>query len=260
MWRGRVGVSSACAWALLASPAGAAALSVPGVGAWSQWAHRDPTAPFLLSLAALVVVVSLINLFQAGVVVMARSQMRRALALAEDRAAASDRAIAAAARDTRPLIQMRALRLTAFSPSTDKYVIDDEHYMRSIRGDLWNEGSAQGYVMAVRIESRLASTIGAMLPPDETGSVLHGRKPLGVGEIWTPGDPVNAALLDASFEKHLLTLYAWGWVRYTDAHGIVRRSGFAFEYLPSGENPAGGAFRPCGPSHYWYDIEDAPPQ
>lgn len=209
-------------------------------------------------IGALVLLLVVLNLTQGVLMLMARRTMRRALSLAENRAAAADRAIEDAKRDKRPLVLMKALRLEPFSPGAERYAVNDESYLKSVCGELWNEGSALGAVTAVRIQCRLAPAIGDMLPADEASAVLHGRKPLGMGEVWSPERPLQAAWLNSSFDKHLLTLFAWGWVKYADNFGVVRRSGFAFEYVPTGEGGNGGEFRPCGPSTYWFDVEDAP--
>lgn len=53
-------------------------------------------------------------------------------------------------------------------------------------------------------------------------------------------------------------LFLYGFVRYADVHGTTWRAGFAFEYHPLDitKGSAEGMFFNCGPTSYWYDIEE----
>lgn len=54
-----------------------------------------------------------------------------------------------------------------------------------------------------------------------------------------------------------VSLYVYGYVRYSDLFGIVRRTGFMFEFIPNKVHPEKSTFVMCR-HPMWYDQEEAP--
>lgn len=67
-----------------------------------------------------------------------------------------------------------------------------------------------------------------------------------------PAQAVNDIVADGQY------WFLYGYLRYSDPHGIIRRSGFAFRYkrgtAPVELPPV--QFSVCGPGEYWYDVEE----
>lgn len=85
--------------------------------------------------------------------------------------------------------------------------------------------------------------------------------------IVLPGDPIQRAvpmqtedISQAEAERvnaGAKRFFVFGYIRYGDVHGISRRSGFAYQFIVPHSTAAKATFMKCGPSQYWYDVEES---
>jgi hypothetical protein len=52
------------------------------------------------------------------------------------------------------------------------------------------------------------------------------------------------------------TLYVYGSIRYFDLFGVMRSTGFMFEYIPNRSEPEKSAFAMCPNRDWWFDREE----
>lgn len=93
-----------------------------------------------------------------------------------------------------------------------------------------------------------------MVPNDENDpprdDLVFAFSEMPAGQTYTPAVPIHPTPVNEEFDRKEYTLFIWGYLRYGDLHGIVRRSGFAFEW-----NFLTQSFVVCGGAH-WYDVEE----
>lgn len=131
-----------------------------------------------------------------------------------------------------------------------------------------NVGRGVGFLKAIAIAWEIAAEGTQGTKPLVIRSEF-GRIPIRADAIWSaeaacevfqiPPDERAAILASRQF------LYVYGYLRYSDNFGTIRRTGFMFEFVPDREFPAViGAFVMC-PHAMWHDAEDGqeegrPPQ
>ncbi|HEX4293174.1 MAG TPA: hypothetical protein VHZ29_03505 [Rhizomicrobium sp.] len=158
-------------------------------------------------------------------------------------------------RATRPLITMQGIYLERYDEEFERFECGDGSYVKTIHGTLVNQGKAKGFVKETWFEATLATVIGAPAQV-ATGDAIPGYHDIEPAQLHRPLWPFYYITLNDEFDRRELPFYVWGWIRYADVHGIVRRSGFAFEFFPVDDDPySKGFFQPCERA-YWYDVEE----
>jgi hypothetical protein len=214
---------------------------------WKEKVLTDPIATF----TALLFVVS----FWQGILIL------RAERLAQRSTKAAFLAARNTLRATRPRITFQTFWMnSSFEGAVPTIPIERGQYWQSIGGEAVNNGTAIGFVK----QGELASSVGQIGEPiaaDTTPSSIYGDVPIGAREQYSPPLAVHTMLLSDAFDRgDAGPAFIWGWLRYSDIHGVIRRAGFAFEYTKPITSVEDGTFNPCGPESYWYDVEEYDPQ
>jgi hypothetical protein len=160
-------------------------------------------------------------------------------------------------RVSRPLCVMEDITLIPFEGAVPAIMLPEGASLMSLRGTIKNQGTSDGFARTMQVASTLRAGIGPLLIPqrvNEDAFVFRfGR--LKAEESYETQSPIyQIPVSDDALAGHA-GLFVWGWLRYADIHGVVRRSGFAFEWFAISDLVE-GHFTPCGPSSYWYDIEE----
>lgn len=164
-------------------------------------------------------------------------------------------------RVTRPMLVPVNLRLRAFEGRVPRALKEQPGPYASVFCDFKNTGTAIGFIKAAVFGTSIG-TAPARMPTN--APVMLGYHSVGPDCTLAHELPVT----HASFPESILaattsseeTLFVYGWCRYADLHGIVRRGGFCFELYPDvllAETLQQMQFRPSGPAEYWYDVEES---
>lgn len=177
-----------------------------------------------------------------------------AIAAAQANAAAAALAARNLLRVARPLCVLDEIRLDSFTGRVPDIELPEGYFLMSLYGTIRNKGSADAFAKNMQVVSCVGAIGDPLLPGnDEEGSVF-GYEQLKVGAEHSPVLPIRPIpVTDDAIKRG--GLFVWGWLRYADIHGVVRRSGFAFEWWPS-FFVAPGSFSKCGSDSYWYDAEE----
>lgn len=125
----------------------------------------------------------------------------------------------------------------------------------SLHAEISNRGVATGFPREVRAIYLVGKAIGPPLTqegtPDRVTFDLLAVKADKQTSIYPP--ILSVQIPSNPPEGH--SLYIWGWLRYADLHGTIRRAGFAYE-RPLNIQLSDEDFFACGSDAYWYDIEE----
>lgn len=161
-------------------------------------------------------------------------------------------------RTNRPLCIMENIILAPFSGMVPKIQLPPGYRLMSIYGTIKNKGNGVAFARESQFSSRISPEIGDVITPENKADIFFGYGELSPGESYTPDWPMYPVpISDEDLSKEGWKLYVKGWVRYADVHGAIRRSGFAFEWVPGFIEIAADRFMPCGPSAHWYDVEES---
>jgi hypothetical protein len=193
-------------------------------------------------------------------------ETERALAIAETHAqAALDQAEASLLsaknllRSVRPFCVLQDIWLQPFSGEVPNIELPDGYYLKSVHGMIKNKGTGTAFAREIQLASCADGAIGAPLEPEGKSTSVFGYYELKPDEVYEPLVPLYPIPITQEAENGAASLFVWGWLRYADIHGIVRRSGFAFQWWTlEGLSKIPGTFIPCGPASYWYDVEEEP--
>jgi hypothetical protein len=117
-------------------------------------------------------------------------------------------------------------------------------------------GFIKGYGIAHEICANKAQGNAPLIVRDHIGRMILG--PDGKLDAGAPFDAFQIEPADGeAMMKYTKTLYVYGYVRYLDLFGIMRRTGFMFEFVPLLTEPEKSVFVMC-PSPWWYDKEEEP--
>ena len=184
---------------------------------------------------------------------------------------ASIRAMEKQARNTRlvqrPYLNIRRLSLSPI-PGTDGPlrvygVPGNPSTLGTLCGidcELENRGRSICQIVGARFAANYDRAIGPMPAMDQ--STLLGDHLIGEGSVYFPGRPVCTIVLPDSFPVHGIgarILFVCGWIRYSDLFGVIRRRGFAYEFIPPFEGSMffdPDVFVACEPESYWYEVEE----
>lgn len=218
---------------------------------WLQKLVTDPTATFTGVLA-------IFTLALVGVSAWQGCQIKRAERLTVAALRASQRQARAAAltaknllRATRPFCVMESLTLEPFSGAVPDVVLPEGYFLMSTHGTITNIGTANAFARDLQVVSSVDGLGEPLAPSTEVNNLVFAFHELKFGQSYTPPLPIHPTPVTEEFNRHDAPLFVWGYVRYMDIHGIVRRSGFAFEWIHLTQG-----FHPCGGSSYWYDLEE----
>jgi hypothetical protein len=160
-------------------------------------------------------------------------------------------------RASRPLCVMESLRLGTFSGAVPDIELPKGYYLMSVYGAIANRGSAVAFARDLRLVSCIDDKVGEPLRPNDENDVpgdnpVFAFSEMPAGQIYIPTLPFQATPVNDEFDRKEFPLFVWGYLRYSDLHGIVRRSGFAFEWSFLTQS-----FHVCGGSGHWYDVEES---
>lgn len=165
-------------------------------------------------------------------------------------------------RTTRPRIVWEDFKIVPFEGAVPPPEVLPEmrpgDYLKSIRGTVVNQGTARAFAKQGRMNSHIGDAIGPLVPSDDLKAEVFGSFEVGPDTREEFPLPIHSVILSEEWERGKGKLFLWGWIRYGDIHGIIRRAGFAYEYVRSAFVEDGGFFDPCGPAEYWYDVEEKP--
>lgn len=129
--------------------------------------------------------------------------------------------------------------------------------------EILNSGKGMGFIKAFGIAHEICSdgVQGSKVPGirDHFGRV--SIRPDGVFRASVPFD-----IFTVTAEERLAiigrspphkNIYVYGYIRYSDLFDIMRRTGFAFEFIPNIADPEKSSFVQC-PGPLWYDKEEEP--
>jgi hypothetical protein len=207
------------------------------------WA--DPVALF----TGLLVVVSS---FQGYLILRAEAGTREALKIAAVQADAAKLSARNLLRATRPYIKLESITLETFSGLVPNVEVPAGQELRSIHGTFKNQGTAVGFIAEYAFQANTGGALGKPLEVREPQS--GGAYAIKQDETHTPELPLDWAPYEVTPKNFLRWMKVWGWVKYTDIHGIRRRSGFAFSHFRM--DGVESFFFATGGSSYWYDIEE----
>jgi hypothetical protein len=174
---------------------------------------------------------------------------------ARDGAAAATEAARVARNAERPY-------LTPFTPElrnwTESILESNEFKVMEVHLDIKNIGKGVGFIKGygiaheICIDGRQGSvplTVqeGFSMMPLRADSELDAGAAFDVFQI-----SADDRLAMIEFDR---SLYIYGYTRYSDLFGIVRRSGFSFEFIPNKTQPEKSAFVMCT-NPLWYDEEE----
>lgn len=161
-------------------------------------------------------------------------------------------------RASRPLCILDELKLDTFSGVAPVFEFKKGFFLMSVYGTFRNKGNSSAFARDMEMVSSVGPVIGEPLSPESTvQNRVFAYRELKSGEPYTEHTPLHQMPVTKEGLDGRERMFIWGWLRYSDMHGIVRRSGFAFEWIagiPDIVTP--GYFQPCGPTSYWYDVEE----
>jgi len=163
-------------------------------------------------------------------------------------------------RAQRPLIVSTNVRFGDPKRKPSKIVVPGSVDV-SLYCDYANRGNAVGYLKAVWFEIDWGDTPGPISLPSKDDQVLLDFMAVKPDAIFMSPEPAVPSLrVD---EKRLFAghdqMFVHGWVRYTDVHQVMRRSGFCYVAYPDAtlkQDVKDVIFTEAGPAEYWYDIEE----
>jgi hypothetical protein len=154
--------------------------------------------------------------------------------------------------------------LTPFVPRlknwTEAILEFNEFKVMEVHLDITNVGKGVGFIKGygiaheICIEGKQGSvplTVQdgfSMLPLREDGELDAGA----AFDVFQISADDRLAMIE--FDR---SLYIYGYTRYSDLFGIVRRSGFMFEFIPNKTHPEQSSFVMCN-SAKWHDEEEKP--
>jgi hypothetical protein len=208
-----------------------------------------------------------VSAWQGYLILRAEGGTKAALKIGANQAKATELMARNMLRVQKPFLNLVDLRLDTMEGSVSGPVVyeDGERVLVSLKGNLENVGSGIAIIRAARFDWNYDLKIGPM--PPVTGDRFYGDEMVHPGKKYKPWLPICTPALPLDFGKGGAVtflglgknLYLCGWVRYADLHGVIRRRGVAFEYMPPidpSNLPFGGTFYACGPDAYWYEIEE----
>ncbi len=223
-------------------------------GIWAALGRfvADLGDPVALFTGALVI----ISAWQGLLILRAESGTQEALKISKRQAEASLLSAKNLLRSVRPLCVLVDITLETFSGAVPDIELPAGYYLKSVHGMIKNKGNGTAFAREIQLASCVGA-IGAKLEPEGKSTTVFAFYELKADEVYFPPMPLYPIPLTAEAERGDTALFVWGWLRYADIHGIVRRSGFAFQWWTLGD-VAGipATFIPCGPASYWYDIEE----
>jgi hypothetical protein len=155
-------------------------------------------------------------------------------------------------RTTRPLCVMEDLALEPFSGAVPDIELPEGYYLMSTYGTIANRGTANAFARDLQVVSSISEEIGEPLALGaKPNNLVFAFQELKFGESYRPSLSIHQTPVNEEFSRHETPLFVWGYLRYMDIHGVVRRSGFAFEWYHFTQG-----FSPCGGDDYWYDVEE----
>jgi len=210
----------------------------------------DPVAFFTFVLAVFTAILSIVSIAQGYFLFRADNTARKAA----EAASLTARNIL---RTNRPLCIMENIILSPFSGLVPDVSLPPGYRLMSIYGIIKNKGNGAAFARESQFSSRISPDIGEVITPESEADVFFGYGELGPGETYSPDYPMYPLpISDEELSKEGWKLYVKGWLRYADVHGVIRRSGFAFVWVPGFVQIAEDRFIRCGPSAHWYDVEE----
>lgn len=158
----------------------------------------------------------------------------------------------------RPYLIPGGMRLEDFWKAAHGY---DGDLLVKVMCDFKNIGRSVGFLSGLGIAHEVCfeGRQGGVEPTVREG---FGRIPISVDATRQFGLPIDAFQIGAAdvraIRSNTKTLYVYGFIRYVDLFGVVRRTGFIFEFVQNPTMEDGGAFAVCAPHRYWYDVEEKP--
>ncbi len=125
-----------------------------------------------------------------------------------------------------------AMKIGDFTGLVPKVELAEGEALQCIYGTFRNQGTATGFIGDFCISTNMGK-FGPPLSPDseESEPLFFGAVELKSDDIFSPTARLTWVALETVPKNYFRTLKVWGWVRYTDIHGIKRRSGFGFSYF-----------------------------
>jgi hypothetical protein len=155
--------------------------------------------------------------------------------------------------------------LTPFVPKlknwTEAILEANEFKVMEVHLDITNVGKGVGFIKGYAIaheiciegkQGNVPLTVQdgfSMLPLREDGELDAGA----AFDVFQISADDRLAMIE--FDR---SLYIYGYTRYSDLFGIVRRSGFMFEFIPDKLHPEKSSFVMCNSAKWWHDEEEKP--
>jgi len=206
-----------------------------------------------------------IGLTIAGVVLIKRNltEARKVTAATVDAARATERSVDLMTKAERPFFVVTELKPIGFV-KTFRAVRPHVHRVSepggravTVSATISNFGTRVGIIRSVHFDHCWQP------PPPEQPEVKTlgewaGKRTVAQGDLVK--DILGAFVFSAEVVNEIMEyqehLCVHGYIRYSDVHGTIWRSGFSFEYLPPHGFVEEDFFVNSSPISYWYDIEE----
>jgi hypothetical protein len=177
---------------------------------------------------------------------------------------AATRAANAAGETIRVMRNAERPYFTIFDPELRDFAeaVRDKDWGRVLKAhlDVWNIGKGVGFLQAYGIAHEIC-------PEGKQGDVtliewdIIGRMPVSADAKLDTNLPYHVFQISDAEREAILSdrknLYLYGFLRYSDLFGVVRRTGFIFEFVAYRNSPENSVFVMCR-HPMWYDTEEHP--
>jgi hypothetical protein len=204
-----------------------------------------------------------ITLAEIGALILTLAATAWAAIAASRSAIAAQQSAALATRVDRPYLVLSGLRLTGLANGGDVGLPDQKNHLVQVESSVKNLGSRIAFIKAVAMETNKA---GQNRDPRSARPSAEWKGPHGLAPNEELSGKVPVGLFSMKppeirdIQNSRQPFYVFGFIRYGDIHGTVRRTGFAYRFYPSLLARDGytddGTFIGVGPDSYWYDIEE----
>lgn len=176
-------------------------------------------------------------------------------------ALASSRAANRMLQVDRPFLSMAEMTSDGLEILLTPPITDGERPI-GIRCKIHNHGTRVGFLQGIAMDYRFGELPAE--PPAIVARKFNWYYAVEAGETFTPTALAEVLKIQMSAADKVIAnkseFFVFGFVLYSDMHGMLRRSGFAVNFVAGSvgnDETELPRFMTCGPATYWYDKEDS---